>query len=191
MANHQIRIIGGEWRGRRLTVLDHEGLRPTPDRVRETLFNWLADYIHGANCLDLFAGSGALSFEALSRGAAHVAMIDAAPSIVALLMREIARFDAAARASVHHAILPKGLPSFQMLFDIVFIDPPYASHLVLPMCFLLEQRNMLADKTFIYLEADRVIKDNELPKNWRIHRQKLAGLVYYHLAIRERGKENE
>ena len=106
---HQLRIIGGQWRGRRLSFPDVEGLRPTPDRVRETLFNWLAPIIEGARCLDLFAGSGALSLEALSRGAAEVVMVDRDPQVIARLKENVATLSAPGTVLIqgNGAIAPK------------------------------------------------------------------------------------
>lgn len=187
MATNSIRIIGGIWRGRRLKVLDRENLRPTTDFVRETLFNWLAPSIVGARCLDLFAGSGALGFEALSRQASHVEMIDASKSIVKLLHEELAAFGAEERARIHCAKMPQQLSKViqHQQFDIVFIDPPFKQDLLLPCCFMLEEKNLLNAEALIYLEASTAIKDNDLPANWRIIKSKRAGQVYYHLALRE------
>lgn len=179
-----VRIIGGKWRGRRLKVPNIKGLRPTPDRVRETLFNWLMPVIDGANCLDLFAGSGVLGFEALSRGAAHVVMIDQAQQVVNLLKEECATFGAD-NALVYSGNMPKQLRPVTQPFDIVFLDPPYQDNLLLPSCHYLEENNFLADNAYIYLEAHQVIKDNELPPNWRMIKSQKAGQVAYHLAHRE------
>jgi 16S rRNA (guanine966-N2)-methyltransferase len=127
-ATTSIRIIGGEWRGRRLPVAVAEGLRPTPDRIRETLFNWLAPRIEGARCVDLFAGTGALGLEALSRGAAHVQFVDRDRQTIASLRATLQTLEAGARATLVeadalHASLPTPAP------DIVFIDPPFAAQL--------------------------------------------------------------
>src|SRR5579862_5217747 len=116
-----IRIIAGKWRGRKLKVPDVKDLRPTPDRVRETLFNWLNPMIEGSYCLDLFAGSGALGFEALSRGAAHVTMVDQSSKVVELLQAEQKQLDANS-AKIYMAKIPKALHSVSRPFDIVFLD---------------------------------------------------------------------
>lgn len=179
-----VRIIAGKWRSRRLKVPDMQGLRPTPDRVRETLFNWLAPYINGACCLDLFAGSGVLGFEALSRGAAYVEMVDQSAEVVKLLKEESDQFGAD-NAHIYCASVPEQLRPAARKFDIVFLDPPYAANLLLPVCHYLEQHDFLADSALIYLEANQVIKDNELPLNWRLIKSQKAGQVYYHLARRE------
>lgn len=180
-----VRIIAGKWRGRRLKVPDVKDLRPTPDRVRETLFNWLAPIIEGAYCLDLFAGSGVLGFEALSRGAAQVVMVDQATEVIELLKEELGIFGAE-NATVYRALAPKQLHVPTHLFDIVFLDPPYQENLLLPCCHYLEENGFLADKAHIYLEARQAIKDNELPANWQLIKSQQAGQVFYHLARREK-----
>lgn len=179
-----VRIIGGKWRGRRLKVPHMAGLRPTPDRVRETLFNWLAPVIEGSRCLDLFAGSGALGFEALSRGAGYVAMIDQSPQVVQLLQQELARFQAT-NADIYQATMPNPLPGVVKPFDIVFVDPPYQDNLLFPCCEYLEEHGFLHKVAYVYLEAAQPIEDNELPLHWQIIKKKRAGQVYYHLVRRE------
>jgi 16S rRNA (guanine966-N2)-methyltransferase len=178
-----VRIIAGKWRGRKLKVLDMKGLRPTPDRVRETLFNWLAPSLPGAHCLDLFAGSGVLGFEALSRGAASVEMIDASAQIVAHLQTEAQTLQAE-NLLIRKVTVPEGLLPPTQVFDIVFVDPPYQANLLLPTCHHLEDKQFLAPQAIIYLEADRPIEDNELPQNWRLLKKQKAGQVFYHLAQR-------
>lgn len=180
-----VRIIAGKWRGRRLKIPNLPDLRPTPDRVRETLFNWLTPHIEGANCLDLFAGSGALGFEALSRGAAYVEMVDQSTEVVKLLREELAMF-AANNASIYQASVPSQLSKPTKLFDIVFLDPPYDADLLLPCCFHLEQEGFLKELAYIYLESSRVIEDNMLPSKWRLIKSQRAGQVFYHLAQREK-----
>lgn len=184
MKQGQVRIIGGQWRSRRLKVPDSKDLRPTPDRVRETLFNWLSPFIEGAYCLDAFAGSGALGFEALSRGAAFVVMTDSSAEIVHLLQTELAAFGAE-NALIYRATVPEQLKAVTRPFDIVFLDPPFNENLLLPTCQYLEEHHLLADRALIYLEARTVIKDNDLPPNWRVIKQKKAGDVAFHLVERE------
>ena len=124
---HRVRIIGGAWRGRRLTVAEREGLRPTPDRVRETLFNWLAPVVPGAVVLDAFAGAGALGFEAASRGAATVTLVERDPRVAALLRSQAAELTDTESLRVVAADVLAWLPAQpQARFDLVFIDPPYA-----------------------------------------------------------------
>lgn len=179
-----VRIIGGKWRGRRLKVPEVKDLRPTPDRVRETLFNWLAPSIVGAHCLDLFAGTGALGFEALSRGAADVVMVDNSSTVVKLLQEQLVLLQSD-HALIYQAQLPEQLRAAHQPFDIVFLDPPYQSDLLLPCCYYLEEQGFLAKTAHIYLEAKELIKDNELPPHWRLIKSQQAGQVAYHLARRE------
>src|SRR5689334_13621175 len=123
MAQGNIRIIGGTWRGRKLLVPDVPHLRPTPDRVRETLFNWLAPVLPGAHCLDAFAGSGALGFEALSRGAAQVVMVDESPVVIKHLQAQAVILKTT-QAEIYRANVPQQLKKPAKPFDIVFLDPP-------------------------------------------------------------------
>jgi 16S rRNA (guanine966-N2)-methyltransferase len=181
----QIRIISGMWRGRKLTVPHFTGLRPTPDRVRETVFNWLQPLISGAYCLDMFAGSGALGFEALSRGAAYVSMVDQAAKVVELLRQELANLGAK-NAEIYVATAPRQLKRPEHPFDIVFMDPPFAENLLIKSCAYLEENAFLAETAYIYLEANKPISQNELPSNWEILKSKKAGQVAYHLVLRKR-----
>lgn len=183
MKQGQVRIIGGMWRGRKLTVPDIQDLRPTPDRVRETLFNWLAPVIVGANCLDAFAGSGALGFEALSRGAAHVVLVDESPAVVKLLKSQAEVFKTQ-QAEIYRAAVPQQLVSPIKPFDIVFLDPPFQKNLLLPCCFHLEEQGFLAENAYIYLEARETLIEQQLPSNWKIIKSKRAGQVGYHLIAR-------
>jgi 16S rRNA (guanine966-N2)-methyltransferase len=147
-----VRIIAGEWRGRRLRVAEGTDVRPTPDRVRETLFNWLQPVIDGARCLDLFAGTGALGFEALSRGAAEVWLVERDPALVAALASQAETFGARPRVIRQDvAALLRGEPGAR--FDVVFLDPPYA----VPVEPLLEQLPpWLAPAACVYVERPRV-----------------------------------
>lgn len=183
MQKGQIRIIGGEWRGRKVKVADLPDLRPTPDRVRETLFNWLSAVVPGAYCLDAFAGSGALGFEALSRGAARVVMVDESAVVVSLLKEQLANFKTD-RAEVYRAVVPEQLKKPIKPFDIVFLDPPYQQDNLLPCCFYLEQHGYLAERAYLYLEAKTPLDPAQLPANWRLIKSKKAGQVAYHLAER-------
>jgi 16S rRNA (guanine966-N2)-methyltransferase len=123
---HQVRIIGGDWRGRRLQVVDAEGLRPTPDRVRETLFNWLAPELPGARVLDAFAGAGALGFEAASRGAGRVTLVERDRRVAARLQQQAGRLDTDGRIEVVTADVLRHLQALPpQRFDLVFVDPPY------------------------------------------------------------------
>jgi 16S rRNA (guanine966-N2)-methyltransferase len=184
MSSNQVRIIAGKYRGRKLQVLDSKGLRPTPDRVRETLFNWLAPVIVGARCLDPFAGSGALGVEAASRGAAYVQLVDQSAQLVKLLQEQLAQFGAD-NVDVYCASAPAGLKKATEPFDIIFLDPPYDADLLFPTCRYLDEQGFLAKNAYIYLEARQLIKDNDLPSGWRVVKSKQAGQVFYHLAQKE------
>lgn len=174
----QVRIIGGRWRGRRIPVPDVPGLRPTPDRVRETLFNWLQSIVPGARCLDLFAGSGALSLEALSRGAVEVVAVDSDATAVASLKHTAATLEADA-LHVHLADAKAYLVGGASPFDLVFLDPPFASEL-LPEIQLRLLAGWLADTAWIYLECAHG-QDMALPTGWQEQRRKRAGDVVYRL----------
>lgn len=184
MQRGTVRIIGGKWRGRKLPIPEVKDLRPTPDRVRETLFNWLTPYIPGARCLDLFAGSGVLGFEALSRGASYVELVDQSTAVIAGLeqIQQTLKTDA---CRIYRANVPKQLHVPEKPFDIVFLDPPYAAKLLLPCCQYLESQLFLSTIAYLYLEADCVIEDNDLPSTWHIIKHGRAGNVFYHLAKRE------
>lgn len=178
-----IRVIGGRWRGRRLPVPDLPGLRPTPDRVRETLFNWLAPVIEGAVCLDLFAGSGALGIEAASRGAERVVMVEESERAGAGI-RALAVKLGTAGLEVHRAEALAWLRRASGCFDIVFLDPPFHQGLLAPACALLESRGLLAPGGYAYLESEAAVDEAALPVGWELVRSGKAGDVRYHLARR-------
>ncbi len=181
---NQLRVIGGQWRGRRLTFPDLPGLRPTPDRVRETLFNWLAPVLPGARCLDLFAGSGALGIEALSRGAAEVVFVERHPLAARTLRDHLDRLHAHnARVEQTDALTWLGQPGTP--FEIALLDPPFGSGLLEPACAALEARGWLAAGAWIYLEAEVEAGAVKLPAAWTSWREKTAGAVTYRLARRE------
>ena len=183
-SSNQLRIIGGQWRGRKLRFADGRGLRPTPDRVRETLFNWLMPYIPGARCLDLFTGSGALGLEALSRGAAEVVMVDNNAKVISQIRENLNLLNEKNGVIIQADGLKWLKQREEKAFDIVFLDPPYADKL-LPECInLLEDDNWLKDEAWIYIELPSNEDLPELPVNWQWHRNKQAGQVGYHLAQR-------
>ena len=184
---HALRIIGGAWRSRRISFPASADLRPTPDRVRETVFNWLAAQLPGAACLDLFAGSGAFGFEALSRAAARVVLVEKRLEVVAALRHNREQLKAE-QAEIVHADAVEYLRGPVEAFDIVFIDPPYASGLLGPCAELLEARGWLKPDAFIYLEAPQG-EVPPLPESWRLMRSKTAGQVGYHLARRNQNPE--
>lgn len=180
-ARNRVRIIGGEHRGRVLAFPDLPGLRPTADRVRETLFNWLAPLIEGARCLDLFAGSGALGFEAVSRGAREVVMIEAAPAAARQLQENAALLGAADRVGVVCADALRWLEEPGPPFDIVFLDPPFAADLSPEVMVRLSQAGRLSANARIYLEQDARRPLPPLPPHWRLLRDKSTGQVAYRL----------
>ncbi len=185
----EVRIIGGAWRSRRLAFPASEGLRPTPDRVRETVFNWLTPYLPGAACLDLFAGSGAFGFEALSRGAAQASLVEQRLEVVAALRHNRAQLKAE-RADIVHADALEFLRGPAVAFDIVFLDPPYAGGLLGPCIELLDTRGWLKPGAFIYLEAEEG-EAPPLPATWQPVRSKTAGQVGYHLARKIQNQKQE
>jgi 16S rRNA (guanine966-N2)-methyltransferase len=180
----RVRIIGGRWRGVPLAFPALPQLRPTPDRVRETLFNWLQPVIVGARCLDLFAGSGALGIEALSRGAERVTFVDRDPQIGKHLAGVLARLGVPSGEGAAAVVVADALGFLEgpaHAFDVVFLDPPYAADLLAPVCQRLAAAGWLASNACVYLEcaADEALP--ALPADWAVHRAKRAGQVGYHL----------
>ena len=176
-----IRIIGGEWRSRKLTVPDAPGLRPTPDRVRETLFNWLAPTIQGARVLDAFTGSGALFLEALSRGASTGVAIDANTDAVNNLRRNLAVLQCDDAEVLRVDSLQYLSNKTEQGFDIVLLDPPFHQDLLLSACQLLENNNWLNKDAWIYTESEQAPSSLGVPSSWRLHREKHTGQVHYAL----------
>jgi 16S rRNA (guanine966-N2)-methyltransferase len=182
-ASNTLRIIGGQWRGRKLRFADGEGLRPTTDRVRETLFNWLQPLIHGARCLDLFAGSGALGLEALSRGAGEVIFVETNPRAIGALRENLALLEAEnGRVQPGDALLFLRGPARP--FDVVFLDPPFHRDLLTPALKLLDEGGWLAAGAHIYIELEAEGGEPGLPAGWELLRSKRAGQVAYHLATK-------
>lgn len=193
MVPHQVRIIGGQWKRTPLAVTDLEGLRPTPDRVRETVFNWLTHLLEGrweqVSCLDLFAGTGAMGFEAASRGAAQVMMLESHPAAVRQMQLtkeklkaqqvEILRGDA---LSFARALQEGG----GKRFDLIFLDPPYHNQWLeksLPLC-----ESLLKPDGLIYAESEHSLEEESEPdwlKPWSVIRADRAGMVYFHLLQRK------
>lgn len=174
-----IRIIAGKHRGRKLPVLMAEGLRPTTDRVKETVFNWLMPYIHGANCLDCFAGAGSLGFEALSRGAAQVNLIELNDSAAKQLQKNKSLLKADNVIVTNANSLNFLKSSSKQQYDLIFIDPPFREGLVTQTAELLND-GWLSDQALIYVEMETQ-SDQQLPANWKLLKEKVAGQVSYHL----------
>jgi len=169
----KIRIIAGKWRGRKLDVIDSPGLRPTPDRVRETLFNWLQHEILGARCLDLFAGSGALAFEALSRGAKEVVMVESNPKTIETLRQHVETL-----GSEDHVIcLADALSWLRQAtigFDIIFLDPPFGQGHIEACCDVIREQALLNSNGLVYIESEKGLP---LPAGWEFKKQMKAGNV--------------
>lgn len=179
-----IRIISGLWRGRKLPVHDAEGLRPTTDRVKETVFNWLAQDVPQAKCLDLFAGSGGLGFEAASRQAEMVTLIELNPAAFKQLQQNITALKAtnisAKNTDALSFLQQPGNPH-----HVVFIDPPFRKGLLSEAVVLLEQNGWLADDAMIYIETEKELAIEGLPESWQLHREKTAGQVSFRLYHRQ------
>jgi len=174
ISKHTIRIISGTHRSRRLPVLNFEGLRPTGDRVRETLFNWLQMLLAGRQVLDLCAGAGSLGFESASRGAQQVIMVEK-QTAVATQLKNIVRDFNFTNVAIYHLSAQTYLNSCQQKFDVVFLDPPFADQLLKTLTALvLDKVNMGG---FLYLEAALHQEPTILPKNWELYRQKTMGRV--------------
>ncbi|NUF27480.1 16S rRNA (guanine(966)-N(2))-methyltransferase RsmD [Gilliamella sp. ESL0254] len=184
--NGSIRIIGGKWRGRKLSVLDKQGLRPTTDRIKETLYNWLMPVIQGSHCLDCFSGSGSLGFEAASRGATSVTLLEKDKQVAHLLNKNKQLIASDAIDIYHTDTLAWLNKPASKQFDIVFIDPPFHQSLVAKTVSLLEHNNWLKPSAYIYIEAE-IEHDltTYIPNNWHLHREKTAGQVHSYLFIRE------
>lgn len=180
-SNSQVRIIGGQWRSRKLPVPDAPGLRPTPDRVRETLFNWLAAYIQGARVLDVFTGSGALFLEALSRGASTGLALDLNAGVINNLRNNLALLECDNAEVICADALSYLSISPEQGFDIILLDPPFHQALLLDSCNLLENNNWLNPQAWIYTESEQAPSSLAVPSTWRLHREKHAGQVYYAL----------
>ena len=184
----RLRIVAGNWRSRLLDIADVEGLRPTSERIRETLFNWLAPGIAGTRCLDLFAGTGALGLEALSRGARSVVFVERSPVAAKQLENNIAILGGASSAAdvVRGDALDYLRHAADDAFDIVFLDPPFADDRLSETCRLLAEGSLLADGALVYLEMERSQHEPELPDGWQAEKKKTAGNVRYML-VRAKG----
>jgi len=181
--SNSIRLIAGQWRGRRLPVLDSIGLRPTTDRVRETVFNWLMHDVTNAQCLDLFAGTGALGFECLSRGASFVEFVEADKKVALNIKANFVKLDLPenrARLSVTNAVtfLKQGAVR---QFDLVFLDPPFSSDLLVDVLPLLVSSRWLNQGALVYIEQDVKSAALEVPDGWRVYREARAGQSQYAL----------
>ena len=175
----QFRIIGGQWKGRKLKFFEVEGLRPSLDRIRETLFNWLQTDIRGARCLDLFAGSGAIGIEALSRGAASVDFVELNKKAARQLESNIGLLQAD-DGNLHHQDAKQFLSQEHQPYDIVFLDPPFHKGLAQEIVGQLAQTNLLAEGALVYLEIEQNL-EIDIPDNWELLKDKKAGQLQYRL----------
>ena len=171
----KIRIIGGEWRSRIITFPNQKDLRPTPDRVRETVFNWLGQDLSGRTCLDLFAGSGVMGFEAASRGAKQVVMVETDVAILKALRASVDQLQAA-QVEIKLMDAMTFINSDARLFDVIFLDPPYRLGLLPELLPLLSTH--LAEAGLIYVESEKFLVSDEC---WQVLRSKQSGKVYYQL----------
>lgn len=183
-AGRTLRVIGGAWRGRKIHFPAVDAIRPTPDRVRETVFNWLQQDIAGARCLDLYAGSGALGIEALSRGAARVVFVEIESAVTRRLSQTLEGFGCD-RGQVVCSDAARFLAGTPEPFDIVFLDPPFADRALADACRALDLQGWLRPGGLAYLEEPASAGEPELPAGWTLLRSKRAGEVGYHLARRD------
>lgn len=178
----RLRIIGGRFGGQSLMVNASQALRPTTDKTRETLFNWLMHDISGAHCLDLFAGSGALGIEALSRGAQHTTFVDHHSPVCRQIRQTIEQFKCD-NVQVIQAEIPNQLERIQGSFDIVFIDPPFHQSLLLPTTHALDSSGLIHDGSLVYLEFERNLTLENLPETWQQLKSGKAGDCCYQLYV--------
>lgn len=184
----QVRIIGGQWRGRKLSVADLPGLRPSSDRVRETLFNWLQGVLPGAVCLDAFAGSGALGFEAASRGARQLVLLEKHPRCAEVLRAQIKLLRAEAHVSLQQTDALTWLektPQAPAPFDLVFLDPPFAADLLPAACAALNRPGWLKPKAWIYIETPREAEPPQWPPHWQVRKTTQTRQVSAYLCVVE------
>jgi len=181
--SNEVRIISGQWRSRKIRFPAVAELRPTPDPVRETLFNWLQGEVEGARCLDLYAGSGALGFEAASRGACRVVEVESNARACIALRRNCALLDAR-QIEIVHSEAGRYLSGPVRIFDVVFLDPPFRRGLLGPSCQSLEKRGWLAERAWIYLETEAELSVDGLPQSWQMMHSKKSGEVACHLCRR-------
>ncbi len=179
---NRLRIIGGEWRSRLLPFPDVDGLRPTTDRVRETLFNWVQHTIPGARCLDLFSGSGALGFEALSRGAGNVVMVENNAK-ASFQLKENAKSLSADSAEVYHGDAIQFLHQDTAAFDVIFLDPPFGKGFLQDCVNGIAQNNLVKNGGLVYIESEQDLDSLDLPNHWHPHREKKSGQVVSRLYV--------
>jgi 16S rRNA (guanine966-N2)-methyltransferase len=180
----RLRIIGGQWRGRKLDFAEADGLRPTGDRIRETLFNWLQADLPGAHCLDLFSGSGALGLEALSRDAGSALLLEKNAAAARCIQANLQLLNDQHGQVVHTDTLSHLSQTAPTAYNVVFLDPPFALNLWQQVIALLETNGWLAEHAAIYIETPKNLPLN-IPSHWQLHRQKHSGQVSYSLYYRQ------
>jgi len=179
-----IRLISGKWRGKKLPVINKEGLRPTTDRTKETLFNWLMHDIRDANCLDCFSGSGSLAFEALSRFANHALLLERDKTVSQQLQENLTALHIDNAQVIQTDSISYLQQTANQTFDVVFVDPPFNQNLVTPCCEALEKNGYLTDNALIYVEIESKATQVTLPANWKLLKEKSTGQVSYSLYTR-------
>ena len=179
--NGELRIIGGKWRSRKISIADFPGLRPTSNRVRETLFNWIAPYVTGAKTLECFGGTGALSLEALSRGAKQSFILETAPTVVDVLHNNRKNLAAENVQIINVNALSWLCKPADTSFDLIFLDPPFRKNLLKETCLLLNINGYVHSKTLIYVEVEKQLLPLPTPENWSVKKWKTAGQLNYYL----------
>lgn len=176
----KLRIIAGEWRSRQIVFEDSPGLRPTPARIRETLFNWLQHDVVASRSLDLYAGTGALGFEAVSRGAKSAVMVENNAQVCRLIKENSGKLTTDQIKIIQSDVF-RFLAGDSTSFDLVFLDPPFAQNLAQQTCHWLEDKAWLAENAKIYVEVESQLILDNIPTNWKLLKSKRAGEVGYHL----------
>lgn len=184
----QLRVIAGEWRGRKLPVADLPGLRPTSDRVRETVFNWLSMYVPGAHVLDCFSGSGALALEALSRGAESAILLEKASVAAQTLKSNLNTLKCGTGKVINTDSLNWLQQKAPQTFDLVFLDPPFRMGLLEETSTLLEENGYLNENSLIYVEVEKELSPIPVPENWQLLKNKTAGQTCFMLWSRSNTK---
>ncbi len=177
----RLRIVAGKWRSRLLRIIDEPELRPTSERIRETLFNWLSPITEGAQCLDLFAGTGALGIEALSRGASHVVFIEKSATLAAAIRKNLSELEATNAEVCQRDAVEYLNNADPKPFDIVFLDPPFDTDMLSDSCSLLRENGWLTANAIVYLEQSKDSEKPALPDGWAVTQEKVAGKVSYSL----------
>ena len=178
----RLRIVAGKWRSRLLPIIDEPALRPTSERIRETLFNWLQPVTPGAKCLDLFAGTGALGIEALSRGAAYVVFVEKSAKLAAGIRKNLEELGSINAAVIQQDAMEYLGSAKPVPFDVVFLDPPFDAEMLSDACGILQKRGLLAENAIVYLERSNDREKPALPTGWAVTHEKVAGKVSYSLA---------